>query len=45
MKRMECLQFRERLYGTPSGGEQQRVLLAACIAPSSDVVRRAVHLS
>jgi ABC-type cobalamin/Fe3+-siderophores transport system ATPase subunit len=32
MKRMECLQFRERLYSTLSGGEQQRVLLAACIA-------------
>jgi iron complex transport system ATP-binding protein len=32
MKRMECLPFRERLYSTLSGGEQQRVLLAACIA-------------
>jgi ABC-type cobalamin/Fe3+-siderophores transport system ATPase subunit len=32
MKRMDCLQFRERLYSTLSGGEQQRVLLAACIA-------------
>jgi iron complex transport system ATP-binding protein len=32
MKRMECFQFRERLYSTLSGGEQQRVLLAACIA-------------
>jgi iron complex transport system ATP-binding protein len=32
MRRMECLQFRERLYSTLSGGEQQRVLLAACIA-------------
>jgi iron complex transport system ATP-binding protein len=32
MKRMECVQFRERLYSTLSGGEQQRVLLAACIA-------------
>jgi iron complex transport system ATP-binding protein len=32
MQRMDCLQFRHRLYSTLSGGEQQRVLLAACIA-------------
>jgi ABC-type cobalamin/Fe3+-siderophores transport system ATPase subunit len=32
MQRMDCLQFRDRLYSTLSGGEQQRVLLAACIA-------------
>jgi iron complex transport system ATP-binding protein len=32
MQRMDCLQFRHRLYTTLSGGEQQRVLLAACIA-------------
>jgi iron complex transport system ATP-binding protein len=32
MRRMDCLQFRDRLYSTLSGGEQQRVLLAACIA-------------
>jgi ABC-type cobalamin/Fe3+-siderophores transport system ATPase subunit len=32
MLRMDCLQFRDRLYSTLSGGEQQRVLLAACIA-------------
>jgi ABC-type cobalamin/Fe3+-siderophores transport system ATPase subunit len=32
MRRMECLHFRDRLYSTLSGGEQQRVLLAACIA-------------
>jgi iron complex transport system ATP-binding protein len=32
MCRMDCLQFRHRLYSTLSGGEQQRVLLAACIA-------------
>ncbi len=32
MYRMDCLQFADRLYSTLSGGEQQRVLLAACIA-------------
>jgi iron complex transport system ATP-binding protein len=32
MLRMDCLQFRSRLFSTLSGGEQQRVLLAACIA-------------
>jgi iron complex transport system ATP-binding protein len=32
MRRMDCLQFQDRLYSTLSGGEQQRVLLAACIA-------------
>lgn len=32
MLRMECLQFRTRVFSTLSGGEQQRVLLAACIA-------------
>jgi iron complex transport system ATP-binding protein len=32
MQRMDCLPFRNRLYSTLSGGEQQRVLLAACIA-------------
>jgi ABC-type cobalamin/Fe3+-siderophores transport system ATPase subunit len=32
MRRMDCVHFRERLYSTLSGGEQQRVLLAACIA-------------
>ena len=32
MLRMDCLSFRDRLYSTLSGGEQQRVLLAACIA-------------
>jgi iron complex transport system ATP-binding protein len=32
MRRMDCLQFRDRLYSTLSGGEQQRVLLAACVA-------------
>jgi ABC-type cobalamin/Fe3+-siderophores transport system ATPase subunit len=32
MQRMDCLQFRRRLYSTLSGGEQQRALLAACIA-------------
>jgi ABC-type cobalamin/Fe3+-siderophores transport system ATPase subunit len=32
MHRMDCLQFRHRLYSTLSGGEQQRVLLASCVA-------------
>src|SRR5262249_47054042 len=32
MHRMDCLQFRDRVFSTLSGGEQQRVLLAACIA-------------
>jgi len=32
MLRMDCLAFRDRLFSTLSGGEQQRVLLAACIA-------------
>lgn len=32
MRRMDCLQVRDRLVSTLSGGEQQRVLLAACIA-------------
>jgi iron complex transport system ATP-binding protein len=32
MLRMDCLQFRDRLFSTLSGGEQQRVLLAACLA-------------
>jgi len=32
MKRMDCLQFRHRPFSTLSGGEHQRVLLAACIA-------------
>lgn len=32
MLRMNCLQFRDRLFSSLSGGEQQRVLLASCIA-------------
>ena len=32
MLRMDCLPFRDRFFSTLSGGEQQRVLLAACIA-------------
>jgi ABC-type cobalamin/Fe3+-siderophores transport system ATPase subunit len=32
MRRMNCFQFRERFYSSLSGGEQQRVLLAACVA-------------
>src|SRR5262249_3655815 len=38
MRRIDCLQFRDRLFGTLSGGEQQRVLLAACIAQSPSVM-------
>jgi len=38
MLRMDCLQFRDRLYATLSGGEQQRVLLAACIAQCPSVM-------
>ena len=38
MQRMECLPFRNRLYSTLSGGEQQRVLLAACIAQCPTVM-------
>jgi ABC-type cobalamin/Fe3+-siderophores transport system ATPase subunit len=32
MLRMDCIQFRDRLFSSLSGGEQQRVLLASCIA-------------
>jgi iron complex transport system ATP-binding protein len=38
MQRMDCLPFRDRLYATLSGGEQQRVLLAACIAQCPSVM-------
>jgi iron complex transport system ATP-binding protein len=38
MLRMDCLGFRDRLFSTLSGGEQQRVLLAACIAQSPAVM-------
>jgi iron complex transport system ATP-binding protein len=38
MLRMDCLPFRDRLYATLSGGEQQRVLLAACIAQCPSVM-------
>jgi iron complex transport system ATP-binding protein len=38
MLRMDCLQFHDRLYSTLSGGEQQRVLLAACIAQRPSVM-------
>lgn len=32
MLRMDCSRFRDRLFSSLSGGEQQRVLLAACVA-------------
>lgn len=38
MRRMDCLPFRNRLFSTLSGGEQQRVLLAACIAQGPAVM-------
>lgn len=38
MRRMDCLSFRNRLFSTLSGGEQQRVLLAACIAQCPEVM-------
>ncbi len=38
MRRMNCLEFRDRLFHTLSGGEQQRVLLAACIAQCPSVM-------
>ena len=38
MQRMDCLQFRERLFSTLSGGERQRVLLASCIAQCPGVM-------
>jgi iron complex transport system ATP-binding protein len=38
MLRMDCLQFRDRLYSTLSGGERQRVLLASCIAQCPGVM-------
>jgi iron complex transport system ATP-binding protein len=38
MQRMNCLSFRARLFSTLSGGEQQRVLLAACIAQCPSVM-------
>ena len=38
MQRMDCLGFRDRQFSTLSGGEQQRVLLAACIAQCPSVM-------
>ena len=38
MQRMDCIQFQDRLFSTLSGGEQQRVLLAACIAQCPQIM-------
>ncbi len=38
MRRMDCLQFRHRLFSSLSGGEKQRVLLAACIAQCPELM-------
>ena len=38
MQRMDCLYLRHRRYATLSGGEQQRVLLAACIAQHPSIL-------
>lgn len=38
MRRMDCLQFRQRLFSSLSGGEKQRVLLAACMAQCPDLM-------
>ncbi len=38
MRRMDCLQFRERPFSSLSGGEKQRVLLAACIAQCPELM-------
>lgn len=38
MARMDCLPFQDRLFSTLSGGEQQRVLLAACIAQCPQIM-------
>lgn len=38
MLRMDCFHLRHRRYATLSGGEQQRVLLAACIAQQPSIL-------
>ncbi len=38
MRRMHCIEFRNRHFSTLSCGEQQRVLLAACIAQCPSVM-------
>ncbi|HEX6546037.1 MAG TPA: ABC transporter ATP-binding protein [Bryobacteraceae bacterium] len=38
MQRMDCFDLRHRRYATLSGGEQQRVLLATCIAQHPSIL-------
>jgi ABC-type cobalamin/Fe3+-siderophores transport system ATPase subunit len=38
MQRCDCLSFRDRLLSTMSGGERQRVFLAACLAQQARLV-------
>ncbi len=38
MRRMDCLQFRYRPFSSLSGGEKQRILLAACVAQCPELM-------